>query len=188
MAGGGIFISYRRGSDSDTAGRLNGLLEKRYGADRVFFDVGSIPPGVDFAQRLNSRLQSCGAFIPVIGPSWIEAMPRLDDQGDFVRLEIAAALARPDVAVVPLLVQGADMPKVEDLPPDLADLPLRNAIKVSHEQFETIVDGSLANALDQVVDHARTKSNKLYVVIGIVVAVLAIAAFIWLIASSRAGV
>ena len=35
---------------------------------------------------------------------------RLDEPFDFVRLEIAAALARPNVLVVPVLVEGASMP------------------------------------------------------------------------------
>lgn len=69
IPGGNIFISYRRGQDSHAAARLAEQLAKRYGAESVFFDVDSIAPSVDLAARLNSRLEACNAFIPVIGPA-----------------------------------------------------------------------------------------------------------------------
>lgn len=176
MAGGKIFVSYRRGADSDAAARLAELLKKRYGADRVFFDVDSIPAGADFLVWLNDRLRDCGAFVPVIGPAWTKAIPRLQNDDDMVRLEIEAALARTDLPVLPLLVQGAKMPEAMDLPDSLHPFLHRNAIAAPHDQFTTVVEGSLAQALDDVVDHSRSNQNAPIAWIGMALFVAAVIA------------
>ena len=61
-------------------------------------------------------------LLAVIGPHWLAAgqdgQRRLDDPADFVRLEIEAALAR-GVRVIPVLVDGAQLPRPEQLPASL---------------------------------------------------------------------
>ena len=69
---------------------------------------------------------SCAVLLVVIGGWWLTATGedgrrRLDDPGDFVRLEIEAALAR-HVRVIPVLVDGARMPRAADLPASLEGL------------------------------------------------------------------
>src|SRR5262245_41197789 len=59
---------------------------------------------------------------------------RLDDPDDFVAIEIAAALAR-DIRVIPILVDGARMPKASELPESLKSLVRRHAIELRHAQF-----------------------------------------------------
>ena len=61
---------------------------------------------------------------------------RLDDPLDFVRLETAAALKR-DIPVVPVLVQGASMPRKDQLPADLENLAFRNAIELTHARWDS---------------------------------------------------
>ena len=56
---------------------------------------------------------------------------RIDDPGDFVRLEVARGLLRPELRVIPVLIQGAKMPGPAALPDDLKDLSRRNAIELS---------------------------------------------------------
>src|SRR4029434_5068582 len=58
--------------------------------------------------------------------------------GDFVRMEIAAALKR-NIPVTPLLLHGAHMPTVEQLPEDLSDLAYRNGFELSHNRWESDV-------------------------------------------------
>ena len=60
---------------------------------------------------------------------------RLDDRDDFVRLEIEAALAR-NVRVIPVLVDGARMPRLEELPPSMGGLVRRQALELSPSRFE----------------------------------------------------
>ena len=52
---------------------------------------------------------------------------RPDDPNDYVRIEIQAALER-SIPVTPVLVDGADMPRIEDLPHSLKDLTRKNGI------------------------------------------------------------
>jgi hypothetical protein len=129
-----IFISYRRDDSAETVGRLFDRLVQQFGRAAVFKDVDSIPPGADFAQHIAAVMQRCSVVLAMIGPRWLSAtdaagMRRLDDPGDFVRLEIETALAR-GITVIPLLVQGATMPPSESLPPSLGALAQRNAMPI----------------------------------------------------------
>jgi formylglycine-generating enzyme required for sulfatase activity/tetratricopeptide (TPR) repeat protein len=60
---------------------------------------------------------------------------RLDHPGDFVRIEIAAALNR-DIRVIPILVQEARMPEMSDLPKVLQRLTRFNGMEIRHEGFD----------------------------------------------------
>ncbi|HET6206728.1 MAG TPA: hypothetical protein VFD98_07965, partial [Terracidiphilus sp.] len=57
---------------------------------------------------------------------------------DFVRLEIASALAR-DVAVIPVLVHDAKMPRPDELPEALRDLAFRNSVEITHARWNSDV-------------------------------------------------
>ena len=50
---GSIFISYRRSDSIANTGRIYDYLERRFGRDRVFKDVDSIPLGVNFRTFLD---------------------------------------------------------------------------------------------------------------------------------------
>jgi hypothetical protein len=52
-----------------------------------------------------------------------------------VRVEIATALKR-NIRVIPVLVDGALMPRSSDLPDDLKQLARRNALEVSYNRFD----------------------------------------------------
>src|SRR4051812_48901491 len=122
-----IFISYRREDTSGEAGRLAEDLGARFGRSGIFMDVDSISPGANFEDRIDGALGACQVALVLIGDRWLDARPpdgrrRLDQDGDYVRHEIAAALARRDVTVVPVLVEGATMPTPSELPPDIAGL------------------------------------------------------------------
>ena len=114
---GKIFINYRRDDSIGMAGRLHDRLAQTFGRDKLFMDVDHIPAGVDFVAHLNSQVAACDVVLVVIGPNWLNAKDesgerRLDNPDDFVAIEIAAALAR-DIRVIPVLVDGARMPKAE---------------------------------------------------------------------------
>lgn len=145
---GAIFISYRRDDTEGHAGRLYEDLVERFGKQAVFFDVSAIEPGQDFRKAIDANVARCSVLLAMIGPRWLEpsgGARRIDDAGDFVRLEIAAALRR-DVPVVPVLVQGAKMPAAAQLPADVADLAWRNAVELSHARWPSDVQ-VLAQAL-----------------------------------------
>lgn len=147
-----IFLSYRRGTDGNAARMLYDLLAAEFGANRVFFDIDTIPIGVDFHEHLEDQVGKCGAFIALIGPSWTQAIPRLASPDDFVRIEIEAALERRHVPLIPVLVDGARMPSAEDLPAELAALPRRNGIDLPQQYLPMIVREKLVPSLRQVLD------------------------------------
>jgi fructose-specific phosphotransferase system component IIB len=144
----GVFISYRRQESSGLAGRLYERLAARLGDDQVFMDVDTIDPGVDFTEVITQAVSTCQVLLAVIGPHWASATDqdgqrRLEDPDDIVRLEIAAALER-DIRVIPILVEGAEMPRPQQLPDDLVRLARRNAVNLRHEGFRADADRLLA--------------------------------------------
>ena len=138
-----VFISYRREETRHIAGRLADRLTERLGSTRVFMDVETIEPGVDFAASIARGVASCDVLIALIGPTWSTIVDRrgrrrLDDPDDFVVLEIQAALER-GIRVIPVLVDGAVMPDRDDLPEGLQGLARRNAVRLDHETFRSDV-------------------------------------------------
>jgi hypothetical protein len=148
----GTFISYRREDAAGYAGRLRESLERKLGSARVFRDVDTLRPGQDFVQAIEARLADCAVMLAVIGREWTGARDlagnrRLDEPFDFVRIEIAAALARPNVLVVPVLVEGASMPATSELPDNLKALARRHAVSVRDETWDADVD-RLVNVIE----------------------------------------
>jgi len=142
-----IFINYRRQDTISTAGRLHDRLSHEFGKENVFMDVDHIPAGVDFAAHLNSQVATCKILLVVIGSHWLDATDeagnrRLHQPDDFVAIEIAAALAR-NVRVIPVLVDGAVMPKARELPDSLKPLARRQAVDVRQLHFGRDTDALL---------------------------------------------
>ena len=158
---GRILINYRREDSLGSAGRLYDRLEDHFSRESVFMDVDAIEPGMDFVDVIERAISNCAVFIAVIGPDWVtvtdsEGNRRLDDPGDFVRIEIAAALDR-DIRVIPVLVEMAAMPHIDDLPDDLKPLARRNAIEISHTRFDMDAN-RLISAIERVLE--QMESNK----------------------------
>lgn len=135
----GIFISYRREDAAGHAGRLYDRLSAHVGGDKIFIDIDRIQPGENFVEVIRRAISSCDVLLVLIGAKWLTLTDetghrRLDNPEDFVSLEIAAALQR-EVRVIPVLVQGASMPRREDLPEKLQDLGLKHAIELSDARW-----------------------------------------------------
>jgi hypothetical protein len=129
-----IFISYRRTDSKNTVGFIADRLQQRFGEDRIFWDIDSIPPGVDFRAYIVSRVSQCTACLVVIGPNWLNATHadgrrRIDDANDLVRVEVETAL-RLNIPVAPVLVEDGRMPSAKEMPESLASLPGRHGMVV----------------------------------------------------------
>jgi TIR domain len=160
---GQIFISYRREDSAASAGRVYDRLSGRFRSSRIFIDVDNIAPGIDFVAALEKSVGSCDVLISVVGARWLTATDedgkrRLDDPEDFVRLEIATALKR-GIRVIPVLVDGASMPRSSDLPDDLKSLVRLQALKVSQDRFRSDSE-PLITAVDQALEEARAERRK----------------------------
>jgi MinD-like ATPase involved in chromosome partitioning or flagellar assembly len=155
VAEGVIGISHRR-EDTAVAGRLYDRLREHFGFDRVFVDFDAIAPGEKFVQAIERLMAKSAAWLVVIGPRWTQSSRgerRLDNPDDFVRIEVAAALAR-DIPVIPVLVDGATMPLSSELPPDIRDLVFFNALTLDHRDFNQGVD-RLIYALERLSEGPR---------------------------------
>ncbi|MGH9280678.1 MAG: TIR domain-containing protein [Acidimicrobiales bacterium] len=157
-----IFISYRRDDASGYAGRLHDSLEEHFGPGRLFRDIDSLTPGAEYRSVIDERLESCRAVLALIGPRWLTAADsmgrrRLDDPNDVLRLELVQAVNR-SVLVIPVLIDGADMPAEADLPLGLRPLAGRNAMELTDSHWDADV-ALLARTLQSALDERRTSGG-----------------------------
>lgn len=143
-----IFLSYRRIDTSGHTGRLSDTLDAKFGRDAVFHDIQSIEAGTRFDEAIDAALANCSVFIPLIGDDWLgitgtDGRRRLDDPGDLVRREVAAALRR-GVPVIPVLLEGATMPAAESLPEELRPLTRHQAVEISDTRWDFDVQRLIA--------------------------------------------
>src|SRR5262245_40634940 len=117
---GRAFICYRREECTDIVERLNDRLYAYFGPDGVFLDIHAIPPGTDFRRYIDRQFDKCSVLLLVIGRTWLSNpgtnhSREIDDPQDYVRIEVELALER-SIPIVPILVHGAAMPAVAQLP------------------------------------------------------------------------
>jgi len=128
-----VFVSYRSADAPFAAVVIDKVLSEWFGREQVFFDNRSIRPGRHFPPEIWRALNTCQVLIAVIGPNWLEptgdGLYPLDDPDDYLRREIAVALAR-DVLVVPVLVGAAMLPEAHALPADIAGLASRQYLRL----------------------------------------------------------
>jgi hypothetical protein len=154
-----IFISYRRDDAGGYAGRLCDRLTARFGDDHVFMDIEDIQPGQNFVHSIESTIGRCDVVAAVIGPRWLEMLAqRAQAENDFVRHEIATALARP-ITVIPVLVGGARMPEAAQLPPELSELSRLQAVEIRDDRFDDDM-ARLADALTATRARARSGAGR----------------------------
>jgi WD40 repeat protein len=160
---GRIFMSYRRDETAGYAGWLFDRLASHFGRDQVFKDIDSIELGDDFADVINTAVGSCHVLLALIGHRWLtitdrNGRPRLDDPDDFVRQEIEAALVR-NVRVIPILVDGARMPRADELPASLAKLARRQGLELNPSRFDADTR-KLLRALERAIDEAQEQARR----------------------------
>jgi len=125
-----IFINYRGGDSIGIPGRLHDRLTRVFGQKNVFMDDS----------MLNSQLAVCDVVLVVIGPNWLDAKDetgkrRLDNPDDFVVVGIKGALAR-DIRVIPVLVDGTQMPKESELPDPVKALVRCEPVEMRNAHFD----------------------------------------------------
>jgi CHASE2 domain-containing sensor protein len=144
-AGTSFFISYRRDQAAFAANSLRKELAARFGESSVFKDTHAIHAGTEWPREIQEAILGASVMLVLIGPYWLDARSadgrrRLDYPGDWVRLEIAAGLRRPELVVVPVLLDGAAPPFADALPAELRPITTRNAISLSGERLGEEVD------------------------------------------------
>ena len=119
-----IFLSYRREDVPWAAPMLYRELRRRFGAENIFFDNGTLRPGMEFPAEIRSRLNgAAGAFVALIGSRWLSTMDerRNRDGEDYVVTEIDLGL-RGGWKFIAVLVDEATLPEWRRLPPAIQAL------------------------------------------------------------------
>jgi len=155
----GIFLSYRREDAAPYVRLLQFQLRERIPDARVFVDMDSIEPGLDFAEVIREAIDSCVVLVALIGRQWAtladeEGRRRLDNPDDYVRFEIQTALER-GVRVIPVLVDGARPLRQQQLPAELQKLARLNALELSYGRYEYDAD-RLLNLLQRLLAAASS--------------------------------
>jgi hypothetical protein len=122
---------------------LHDLLEARLNC-RVFMDLTSIEPGEDFVRAIEQAESSCSVVVVLIAREWLLLDPAcgkrpVDDPGNWVRREVAAAL-RQQTRVIPVLLSDVSMPAAADLPEDISSLARCQAIAIRDSEFDHDVE------------------------------------------------
>lgn len=176
-----VFISYRREDTLATAGRLRDRLVAAFGTDHVFMDVEDIPAGHDFTYELTQRVARCDVLLALIGARW---EPPTDASHDWLGVELAMALAQTSTRVIPLLIDGASMPLVATLPPQLQPLVRRQSMSVQNTQFHSDVSRLINHIADKLPTRAaRTPTTTTMAVLAVLIlglAGLCVGTFYWL--------
>ena len=133
---------------------------RHFHRDAIFMDVDDIPAGVDFVDAITEAVGRCDLLLAVIGDNWVDLMrqERAEHKGerDWASVEIAAALKK-NIRVIPVLVQGADMPAADALSEELVALRRRNALRVEHRSFESDMERLVDSVRDAVPAKLRSR-------------------------------
>ena len=187
-----IFISYRRAETETITGRIYDRLVNDFGAENIFMDISNIKPGADFRAILAKEVQDCDIIVIIIGNQWlsipdVSGKRRLDNPEDFVRIEVEAGLNRESWSVIPVLVQGAKMPRAEELPDSLKPLSYRNAATINsgpnfHRDMDHLVKAIKANSTGDLLSKIIffLKEHKFLtagIIAGILIAIIGISAY-----------
>ena len=157
-----VFISYRRSDEPFAATLLYYKLVEAFGEESVFKDVDSFEPGDDFPARLAQFVEESDVLLAIIGPRWTAAEDelgrRIDNPNDWVRIEIASALAQQK-RVVPVLVNGAAMPLAEELPDNLKTMSHKHAFRISADRASAESRGLINSLKNMLAEAERERAD-----------------------------
>jgi hypothetical protein len=116
-----VFLNYRTDDQPWAAVLLDHLLSSKFGAESVFRDSRSIPPGTIFDHELLAAVRRAAVLLVMIGDRWLNARDThgrraIDSRTDWVRKEIAEAFSC-GIIVVPVLIGETPTLVARDLPP-----------------------------------------------------------------------
>ena len=132
-----IFICYRRVDTKASAGRLYDSLN-RIPQYSLFKDLERMPLGKKFREVITHEIDKCDIFVVVIGKQFAShiqekgksALPNVDS----ATFEINYALRKKKM-IIPVFVDGAQMPNSRDLPKEIAQLSSIHGINILHERW-----------------------------------------------------
>ena len=122
-----VFISYRRQTAKDEASQLERQLKGAHPAMRVFRDESSMKVGHDYVEQLAHHIETADVMLVLVDPGWTA---RAREPNSILAREFARAFAHQR-AIIPVLIDGAEMPAEEDLPVVLKPFARLHALRLS---------------------------------------------------------
>lgn len=150
-----VFVGSRRTDAPGHTGRVGERLINHFEAGQVFKDVESLSPGVNYVYFIREKLQLAHVMVVVIGPHWAND-PRLHDLNDLHREEIRTAIER-GIHLLPVLVNGATMPRDNQVPADIQPLLCRQAIEITDTRWDYDVGRVVENVEKVLAESPRRK-------------------------------
>lgn len=151
-----FFVSYRRDDSRMMTERICDRLSEFHGREAIFKDVDSMPISSDFRVSLKKAIGECDVFLAVIGNKWMgpgKKSRRIDEPGDFVRLEVEQAL-KEKIPIVPVLIDDTPMPRGNELPASLKPLTFLHATRMRGDpDFRFDFDRLATLLTEHVIDH-----------------------------------
>lgn len=144
-----LFVNYRRDDSVHAVMMIADRLARHFGRDAVYRDHDSIPLGTIYPDHIRKALRSSDAVLAVIGPRWLDfpkkggSGRRIDDDDDWVRTELRTAFRRR-IPVVPVLLDGGELPERDELPDDIALLSSSKYWHVRHRNMDYDITALIA--------------------------------------------
>jgi hypothetical protein len=145
-----LFASYRHEDDVGHVGRALDHLRQRFRIGAVLQDVG-LPPGTPLESLLH-MVRTSRLVLAFIGPHWAVGPAgalRFDDEGDWVRREIATAIAG-NIPLLPVRLPNARVPSPQELPADVRPVVGITAAKLDSDDWPYYI-GKLTSAAESYV-------------------------------------
>ncbi|MGB1286434.1 MAG: TIR domain-containing protein [Aggregatilineales bacterium] len=126
-----LFVVYRHQDAGGMAQQIINALMPVFGVDDMYTSTQNPPPGADKRTVTAQWARESDVMLVVIGRGWVQDA-RLQYPDDTIRIAIETAL-RGNKTVIPVLVHGAVMPQVQQLPQSLQSLTHRGVLNMRDE-------------------------------------------------------
>lgn len=108
-------------------------LGRHFGPDRVFIDT-RLAPGERYPDELKAELAASDVVLAVVHDGWVADFA-VERRMDWVRYELSTAL-RDGKTVLPVLLEQAPQPRHDEVPPDVAEVTLRQSVPLRSAHHE----------------------------------------------------
>jgi hypothetical protein len=134
-----VYVSFRSGRDEQPGLRVLDALRARFGPDALLAPLDASLPPEDSARQLNDRLDRCDVLIAVIGPDWLAGLAT-----SIARREIAAALLKDHLVIVPVVVRAGRVPVRAELPADVRGLAEWREAELTDDRWDADADALMS--------------------------------------------
>ncbi len=137
-----FFISYRHKDSEEYALKLLSKLKLTEPSCKVFLDKSHMLGGFQYLEQIKTEISLCKVLLLLISPYWhtVEGKRRLYETDDVLLREILFA-HRNTILVLPILIEGTQMPEKKELPEDLSWLNDFQGVPLSLKNLDNDIHG-----------------------------------------------